>query len=120
MQERLDLGGEFLRQVFKLRSEPRLHPLPGPYQLLAESRQRRALAAMGFDQRHAEELGPLLDQIPHMPIGQAGVVCRAGELAGGADFVEHTEHHDGGLRAAFLVKAPDGFDLDLQHRSVLL
>gem|GEM_PF-5886915 len=72
---------------------------------------------MGFDQRHAEEVGPLLNQIPDVAIGQAGMVCRAGELAGFADFVEHAEHNNGGLRAAFLVKAPDGFDLDLQHRA---
>ena len=117
MQERLDLGDEFLRQVLELRTKAGLHALPGPHQLLTERRQRRAFAAMGFDQRHAEELGPLLDQIPDMPIGKPGVVCRAGELAGSADFIEHTEHDDCGLRAAFLVKTPDGFDLDMQHRS---
>jgi hypothetical protein len=37
---------------------------PAQDQLFAERRQRRALAALGFDQRHAEELGPLLDQVP--------------------------------------------------------
>ena len=73
VQERLDLGREFLRQIFQLRAEPRLHALPGPDQLFAEGGQRRALAALGFDQRHAKEIGPLLDQVPDVPIGEMGV-----------------------------------------------
>ena len=76
MQERLDLGREFLREIFKLRTKPRLHALAGPDQLFAERRQHRALAAMGFDQRHAEEFGPLLDQIPDVPIGELRVLRR--------------------------------------------
>ena len=115
VQERLDLGREFLREIFKLRAETRLHPLAGPDQFFAEGGQRRALAAMGLDQRHAEELRPLLDQIPDMAIGQLGVLRRAGELSGFPDLVENSEHHHGGLRAAFLVKSPDGFDLDVVH-----
>ena len=36
MQKRLDLGGEFLREIFELRAEAGLHALSGPDQLLAE------------------------------------------------------------------------------------
>ena len=120
MQERLDLGHEFLREIFELRAEPRLHALSGPDQFFAEGGERRALAAPGLDQRHAEEIGPLLDQIPDMPIGELGVLRRAGEFAGLSDFVEHAEHHHRRLRAAFLVKSPDGLDLDVVHRSLQL
>jgi hypothetical protein len=67
-QTRLDLGGQFLRQIFQLRAEASLHALSGPDQLFAEGRQPCALAAMGFDQRYAKEIGPLLDQIPDVPI----------------------------------------------------
>ena len=116
VQERLDLGRELLREVFQLRTEARLHALPGPDQLFAERRQRRALAALGFDQRHAEEVGPLLDQIPDVTVGEPGVGRGAGEFAGFSDFVQNAEHHHDRLRAALLPKSPDGFDLDLQHR----
>ncbi len=58
MQERLDLGDEFLRQIFELRPEPRLHALTRPDQLFAEGRQYGAFAATGFDERHAEKIGP--------------------------------------------------------------
>ena len=74
MQERLDLGRKFLRQIFKLRAEPRLHSLAGPHQLFTERRQGGALAAPGLDQGHAEEFGPLLDQVPDMPIGQMSLL----------------------------------------------
>ena len=120
MQEGLDLGDEFLREIFELRTEARLHALAGPDQLFAEGGEHRALAAMGLDQRHAEEFGPLLDQIPDMPIGELGVLRRTGEFPGLSDLVENAEHHHRGLRAAFLVKAPDGFDLDVVHRSTTL
>ena len=115
MQERLDFGCEFLRQIFELRAEPSLHPLSGPDQLLSEWSELRALAALGFDQRHAEKLRPLLDQVPDMAIGQMRILRGAGELSGFADFIEHAQHHHDGLRAVFLVKSPDGFDLDMQH-----
>ncbi len=48
-------------------------PLSGPDQFLAEGCQGGALAAMRFHQRHAEEGGPLLDQVPDMPVGQIGM-----------------------------------------------
>ena len=70
MQERFDFGDEFLREIFELRTKAGLHALAGPDQLFAEGGERRALAAMGLDQRHTEEFGPLLDQIPDMPIGK--------------------------------------------------
>ena len=120
MQEGLDLGGEFLREIFKLRTETGLHALAGPHQFFAEGGQHRALAAMGLDQRHTEEFGPLLDQIPDVPIGELGVLRRTGEFSGLSDLVENTEHHDRGLRAAFLVKSPDGFDLNVVHAALTL
>ena len=120
MQERLDLGHEFLREIFELRAEPRLHALSGPDQFFAEGGERRALAAVSLDQRHAEEIGPLLDQIPDVPIGELGVLRRTGEFSGLSDLVEHTEHHDRGLRAAFLMKSPDGFDLNVVHAALTL
>src|SRR5438034_8019149 len=40
MQERLDLGHEFLREIFELRAEPRLHALSGPDQFFAEGGER--------------------------------------------------------------------------------
>ena len=36
MQKRLDLGYEFLCEVFELRTKASLHPLSGPNQLLSE------------------------------------------------------------------------------------
>src|ERR1700733_14888842 len=39
----------------------------------------------------------------------------AGELSGFTDFIEDAQHHDDGLRAVFLVKSPDGLDLDVEH-----
>ena len=120
MQERLDFGGEFLREIFKLRAETGLHPLSGPHQLLAESRQRRALAAMSFHQWHAEEFGPLLDQIPGVPIGEVGVLAALVSFPVSRIPLRISEHDHGGLWTAFLMKAPDGLDLDMQHRSVSL
>src|SRR6266404_8903172 len=90
MQERLDLGRKFLRQVLELRAEPRLHALSGPHQFFSEGRQHRTLAAMGFDQRDAEKLGPLLDQIPDVTVGKLGVNRRTGELSGVPDLVENS------------------------------
>src|SRR5262249_50305611 len=84
----------------------------------AEFRQCRALAALGFNQGNAEELGPLLDQVPDMTVGKLRVACCTGELSGFADFVENTEHHHDGLRAAFFAKSPDGFDLDVHFSSL--
>src|SRR5665213_1751430 len=118
MQERLDLGGEFLRQIFKLRTEPRLHALAGPDQFFAEGRQGRALAATGFHQRNTEEIRPLLDQVPDMAIRQMRMLGGAGEFASFADLVEDPEHHDSGLRAPFLVETPHGLDLDVVHDSL--
>jgi hypothetical protein len=54
-----------------------------------------------------------------MPIGELGVLRRAGELPGFSNFIENAEHHHRRLRAAFLVKSPDGFDLDVMHCSSL-
>ena len=115
MQERFYFRGELLGEVFQLRTKARLHALSGPHQLLAERRQRRAFAALGFDQRHAEEVGPLFDQIPDVAVGETGVGRRAGEFAGLPDFVQHPEHHHDRLRAALLPKSPDGIDVDVQH-----
>src|SRR2546430_3353956 len=115
MQERLDFGDELLREIFKLRTEPCLHALAGPDQFFAEGGERRTLAALGLDQRHAEEIGPPLDQIPDVPIGELGVLRSAGELPGFSNFIENAEHHHRRLRAAFLVKSPDGFDLYVIH-----
>src|ERR1700704_1075374 len=120
IQERLDLGRKFLRQILELRAGARLHPLSGPHQFFSECGQHRALAAMGFDQRNAEKLGPLLDQIPDVAIGKLGVGRRTGELSGVPDLVENSEHNHDRLRAALLAKSPDGFDVDVQHYSPIM
>jgi hypothetical protein len=39
VQKRLDLGDEFLREIFELRTEASLHPLSGPDQFLSECRE---------------------------------------------------------------------------------
>jgi hypothetical protein len=44
-----------------------------------------------------------------------GVRRGASEFSGLSDFVEDSEHHHSGLRAAFLVKSPNGLDFDMQH-----
>ncbi len=82
LEERLDLAGKLLRQVFELQAEPRLHALARPHQPLAERGEFGALAALGFDQRRAEELRPLLDQIPDVAVGEVGIAGRAGDLPG--------------------------------------
>src|SRR3954452_3583042 len=117
VQERLDLREQLLRELFQLRTETCLHALSGPDQLFAERRQRRPLAAAGFDQRRPEERRPLLDQVPDMTVGKLGVGRGAGEFAGVSDLVENAEHHHDRLRAALLPESPDGLDLDLQHRA---
>src|SRR5580692_3476119 len=113
MQEGFDLGRKFLRKILQLRAETRLHALTGPYQLLAEGREFRALAALGFDQRDAEKPGPLFEQVPDMPVGQLRFVRRAGDLAGFTDLVEDPEHNHHSPRAALPVKSPDRLDLDV-------
>src|SRR5260370_41745071 len=115
MQKRLDLGDKLLRQIFQLRAEPGLQALASLNQLLAESRQFCPFAAMGFNQRHAEKLGPLIDQIPDVPVRKAGVIGRAGEFSGLPDLVEDPEHDNRRLRTALLVKSPNGFDLNMEH-----
>jgi hypothetical protein len=55
-----------------------------------------------------------------MPIGELGVLRRAGQLPGLPDFIENAEHHHRRLRAAFLVKSPDGFDLNVMHLPIRL
>ena len=117
MQKWLDLGRKLLREVFQLGAEARLHALPGPHQLLAERGKRRALAALGFDQRYAKKVGPLLDQIPDVAIGEPCIGRGAGELSGLSDLVQDSEHHHDGLGSALLPETPDGFDLDVQHRA---
>src|SRR5258706_623377 len=116
MQERFDFGRKFLRQIFELRAEARLHSLSGPDQLFTECGQRGAPATMGFDQGNAEKIGPLLDEIPYVAIGEVGMVRRAGKFPSLSDLVENSEHHHGGLWTALLVKPPDGFDFDMEHR----
>src|SRR5229473_1121818 len=115
MQERFDLGHEFLREILKLRTETGLHALSGPYQFFTERGQRGALAAMGFDQRDAEKIRPLFDEIPDMTIGKAGVVRGTGEFPGLSDLVENSEHDDGGVGTALPAKSPDRLDVDVQH-----
>ena len=115
MQKRLDLGGQFLRQVFELRTKASLHPLSGPDQFFSECGKPRTLASLGFDQRYTEKFRPLLDQVPDVAIGQIRIFRGAGELSGFTDFIEDAQHHDDGLRAVFLVEPPDGLDLDVQH-----
>ena len=117
LQERLDLAGKLLREVFELRAEPGLHALAGPYQPLAEGGQPRALAALGFYQRRAEKCRPLFDQIPDVPVRQVRIARRAGDLSGFADLVQHAQHHDDAVQAAFLAEAPGRLDLDVQHIS---
>jgi hypothetical protein len=85
MQERFDLRHKFLRQIFKLRAEARLHALSGPDQLFTECGQRGALATMGFDQGDAEKIGPLLDEIPDVAVGEVGMVRRTGKFPGLSD-----------------------------------
>ena len=118
-EERLDLARQLLRQIFELRPEPGLHALAGPHQPLAERRELRALAALGLDQRGSEELRPLLDQIPDVPVGQVRIAGRARDLSGLPDFVEHAEHDHHGARIALAAKPPDSLDLDLKHGSSL-
>ena len=55
-----------------------------------------------------------------MAIGKLGVGRRTGELSGVPDLIENSEHHHDRLRAAFLAKSPDGFDLDVQHQSPIM
>src|ERR1700736_6297525 len=119
MQERFDLRHKFLRQIFKLRAETCLHALSGPHQFFTECSQRCALAAAGFDQRDAEKLGPLFDEIPDVTIGKVRVVRCTGEFSGLSYLVENSEHHHGRLWTALLVKSPDGFDFDMQHGATL-
>src|SRR2546426_279834 len=59
LEKRLDLARKLLREIFELGPEPRLHALARPHQPLAERGQLGTLAALGFDQRRAEELRPL-------------------------------------------------------------
>src|SRR3954466_1418940 len=118
VQERLDLGDEFLREIFQLRTETGLHALSGPDQLFAERRQHRPLAAAGFYQRGPEERRPLLDQVPDMTVGKLGVGRGTCEFAGVSNVVQNPEHPHDRLRAALLPESPDGFDLDLQHRAL--
>jgi hypothetical protein len=117
LQKRLDLSDKLLRQIFQLRAEARLHALSGPDQLFAERGQFCPFSALGLDQRHAEKFGPLLDQIPDVPIGEMGVIGGTGEFPGFTDLVEDSEHDNRGLRTAFLVESPHGFNFDMQHRS---
>ena len=120
MQERFDLRHKFLRQIFKLRAEARLHALSGPDQLFTECGQRGALATMGFDQGDAEKIGPLLDEIPDVAVGEVGMVRRTGKFPGLSDLVQNSEHHHGRMWTALLVKPPDGFDFDIEHRFAIV
>src|SRR5258705_13209829 len=97
MQERFDLRHKFLRQIFKLRAESCLHALPGPHQFFTERRQRCALTAMGFDQRDAEENGPLLDEIPDVAAGGVGMVRRTGKFSGFSGLGSNSWHPHGGM-----------------------
>ena len=65
----VDLGLELLREILKLRIEPRVQALAGPHQLLAQGREPRAAPLVPLDQRRAEERRPLFDQVPAMPVG---------------------------------------------------
>jgi hypothetical protein len=63
-----------------------------------------------------EKIGPLLDEIPDVAIGEVSVVRRTGKFPSLSDLVENSEHHHGRLWTALLVKPPDGFDFDMEHR----
>src|SRR3569623_869458 len=117
MQERLDLARKLLREVLLLRAEPSFEPLSRPDQLFTERRQRGAAAALALHERCAEELGPLLDEIPAVTIWQIGVRGGACQFSGLPDLVEDSEHDDGGLRAALLAKPPDRLDFDMEHHN---
>src|SRR5439155_24212749 len=104
LEKGLDLARKLLREVIELGPGPRLHALAGPHQPLAERTQLGALAALGFDQRRAEKLRPLLDQVPDMPVGEVGIAGRAGNFPGLPDFIEDAEHDHRRARAALPAK----------------
>ena len=109
MREKLvDLRLQLLREVLELRSQPRLEPLPGPYQLAAERGQTRSAALLPFHQWRAEESRPLLDQIPRVPVGNPRPFGGPADFAGHADFVQEIEHDQDGLAIAVSLETPTG------------
>src|SRR5260370_40097809 len=119
MQERFDLRKKFLRLIFKLRAETCLHALSGPHQFFTECCQRCALTAMGFDQRDAEENGPLLDEIPDVAVGEVGMVRRTGEFPGFSDLVQNSKHHHGRMWIALLLIPTQGVAFHIEPWGIL-
>src|SRR5215469_6124991 len=91
-KELVDLGFQFLGEVLELRSKPRLEPPSRPNELLAQRRQAGADSLFPLDQGRAEEIGPLLDQIPGMPVGEIRPTCRSRDFSCHPDLVQQIEH----------------------------
>ena len=113
-QHGVDLALEFLRQVLQLRAQTRLQALARPHKPLPERRQDRAAPLAAFHQRRLEELRPLLDQVPGMPIADLRAFGRAADLAGGTDLVEEIQHDEHGAGITLLGEAPDGLDFNAE------
>src|SRR6185295_4656601 len=102
------------REVVQLWSEARLGPFPRPEQLRTERAQLRTAAALDRDQRCAEEVGPLPDQIPGVAMRYARRARRDGELAAVLDRVQEVKECQIELRLAGFAEAPDGAQVDVE------
>jgi hypothetical protein len=111
-QQLVDVGFELLRKVLQLRAQPRLQALGRPDQLFTKGRQRGTASLTALHQRGREELRPLLDQIPRVPIGHLGLFGRARDFPGRPHVVQEIQHHLHGFGIAVLRETPDRFDCD--------
>ena len=110
----VDLGFKLLREVLELRSKARLKPLPCPHQLAAERGQAGSPPLLPLHQRRSEEGGPLLDQVPRVPVRYACLLGGPADLSRHADFVQEIQHHQDGLGIVPL-ETPYRFDFDVDH-----
>ena len=111
----VDFGFEFLREVLQQRSQPRLQSLSGPHKFFAEVGQLCSRSLLADNERHLEEIRPLLNQIPSVPVRNASSVGRCRNLSGRANFGEEFEHDLHGLGVAVVLETPYRINLDLDH-----
>src|SRR5262245_16850014 len=107
----IELGGD----VLELREHVRIAALLGPQQLLAERSEFRALAALLAHERSAEELRPLLEQVPGVTIRELHTRRSERELARVVDCSKQAKELRIDLLSAIAGERPRRTDCDLSH-----
>jgi len=112
----VDLAVDLLREIVQLWAEPGLHPLHRPCQRLAQRRETGAPPTREVDQRGAEELGPLLDHVPAVPVAVPHLAAGSGQTPVVTDRRQKAEQHGVDVVTGMVAETERRLDTDTGHR----